>query len=56
MNIHEWIEYGHSRGYCTDAYCDTHDGRFLTDEEAEQFEAGEDPCCYVLRLVEQDDE
>jgi len=30
--------------------CWTHDGIAQTDEEAQAFEAGEDPCLHVIRL------
>lgn len=52
MNIHEWLDYGKARGWCSEAHCDTHNGAPLTDEEAERYDSGEDLCCYVVRLFE----
>ena len=53
MNIHEWIQYGIDRGYCTPTACNTHDGPEMTAEEADAFEEGYDPCIHVVRLWEQ---
>jgi hypothetical protein len=52
MDIHEWIDYGIKRGWCTPVYCDTHDSMELTDLEAQQWDDGEDPCIPVIRIWE----
>lgn len=46
----EWLAEGIEAGFCTRPVCDTHDGVPWTDEEAEQWEEGWDPCAPVVRL------
>lgn len=49
----DWLRIGISRGFCTDAVCGTHDGvPVLSDLEAEEWEAGGDPCAPIVRLLE----
>jgi hypothetical protein len=50
----EWLQTGMEEGWCSPPACATHDGIPNTDEEAAQWEAGEDPCEHVLRLWPQD--
>ena len=45
-----WLEMGKTLGYCSEEFCDQHGGMMLTEEETEAFEAGEDPCVFVVRL------
>ena len=45
-----WQHYGERRGWCSAAVCATHDGIPSTPDEAEEWEAGHDPCEHVLRL------
>lgn len=49
----EWIQYGVSRGWCGDAYCATHDGgmEYWTEDEAQQWNDGGDPCQTVVRIL-----
>jgi hypothetical protein len=50
LDFWEWVAYGQVRGWCSDVVCDSHDGVPLTDEEAELWEDGLDPCIRVIRL------
>jgi hypothetical protein len=50
MNIDEWLQYGIDRGYCTPTCCATHDGIYITADEEEQTQEGDDPCVHVTRL------
>jgi hypothetical protein len=50
MTIDEWIKYGITKGYCTDATCVTHSGLSNTKEEEEEWDKGYDPCIPGLRL------
>lgn len=50
LTFDEWIAQGVLLGFCSDVVCETHDGLPSTDEEAEQWEAGYDPCVPAVRL------
>lgn len=52
MNIYEWLEYGRTRGWCSEFHCDIHNGAPITDEEAEALDRGDERCCYVVRIFE----
>ncbi len=47
--IEYWVAEGIRRGWIEEPVCSTHDS-FFTEEEAEQFWAGEDPCIVVMRV------
>lgn len=49
-DIFEWITTGVLKGWCSEPSCATHDGIPMTDEEADEWEEGHDPCEHVLRL------
>lgn len=46
----DWIEYGVQMGWCSPPVCEPHDGTPISEEEADQYEQGEDPCVHILRL------
>ena len=48
--IKAWIKTGIDSGYCSELVCSTHTADYLTEEEAESFLDGEDPCAFVLRV------
>lgn len=49
-----WLQNGIDRGWVTEPFCFTHDGDpFLSEEEAQEWEEGGDPCSYVIKLIEQ---
>jgi hypothetical protein len=54
MDQGQWLRHGIERGYCSELTCQTHDIGRLTDEEAERFEDGDDPCVFVVRVWEAD--
>jgi len=47
----EWIAHGLERGWAEPPVCSTHD-TWLTEEEAELFWEGADPCIAVMRVHE----
>ena len=53
MTLGEWLQLGIENGYCTESYCDTHDGQSSEDEEVlselYQFSGG-DHCMTVVRI------
>jgi hypothetical protein len=50
MDVFTWLELGLREGWCSKVVCATHDGLPSTDEEDDQWEAGEDPCVAAVRL------
>ena len=51
----KWLITGIENGWISEPYCNTHDGGFeyMTQEEIDEWEAGGDPCCVVVRLIEE---
>lgn len=48
----EWLEIGKKNNWVTEPFCSTHDGDpFMSEEEAEQWEEGGDPCCFVIKAL-----
>jgi len=48
-----WFNNGVDRGWISDIVCATHDGIPPIDEEEEkEWEAGGDPCQFVVRILE----
>lgn len=54
MKFDEWLKFGIEEGWVTEPYCNTHDGgyQYMGEEELEEWEAGGDPCCVVIRVME----
>jgi hypothetical protein len=52
MDYFDWRDLGISNGWISEPFCDTHDAKFLTDEEEQAWENGEDPCMMVFRIYE----
>lgn len=46
----EWLSEGVRRGWVSEPNCDTHDGPNMTEEEAEAWEEGRDPCMVSMRV------
>lgn len=52
LSASEWLDYGIARGWCSASFCGTHDSTdALTPDEAAAWEAGDDPCMPVIRLL-----
>jgi hypothetical protein len=49
-----WVRFGMKMGWVSYPYCNTHDGgwEYMTEEEHAEWEAGGDPCCVVLRVLD----
>lgn len=49
----DWVQYGISKGWCTDSLCNTHDGTYgyMSDDERQQWDEGGDPCDLILKLL-----
>lgn len=51
MTFDEWVAMGQEQGWCSAPVCQTHDMVPMSDDEATEFDAGEDPCVWVLRVT-----
>lgn len=47
---YSWLEYGISQGYCTNVFCNTHDGYPMAESEEEAWDEGFDPCAFMVRV------
>lgn len=47
-----WYENGVERGWISEVFCNTHEGPPLTDEEAQEWEEGGDPCSFHVKINE----
>lgn len=48
-----WLNNGIERGWITKPFCNTHDGDpYMSDEEAQEWEEGGDPCQVVIKIIE----
>jgi hypothetical protein len=45
-----WLKNGYDRGWISDVFCDTHDGPPLNDEEMQEWEEGEHPCSFHVKV------
>ena len=51
----DWYRIGVDNKYCTEYFCDTHDGVPMTEEQMLSWEEGNDDCYFVVLLLEQGD-
>lgn len=52
MEFDIWLQNGVDRGWVTPPFCNTHDGDpFMSDEEEAEWEAGNDPCQVVIKML-----
>jgi len=52
IDYFDWRDLGIANGWISEPFCDTHDVKFLTEEEEQAWENGEDPCMMVFRIYE----
>ena len=45
-----WLRHGIAVGFCGEGLCIQHDGTPFTADEADRFEAGDDPCVVMVRI------
>ena len=50
MTFEEWLEFGIKNGYCSEQFCDTHDGPPMHESEEKAWEDGGDTCMHMVRL------
>lgn len=51
MEFQIWLENGVSRGWISKPFCETHEGGPMSDEEMEEWENGQDPCAFHIKLL-----
>jgi hypothetical protein len=52
MSFFEWRDLGIANKWISEPFCDTHDTGYMTEEEEQAWENGEDPCMVVFRVWE----
>lgn len=52
IDFFEWRDLGIANKWISEPFCDTHDTGYMTDEEEQAWENGEDPCMVVVRVWE----
>jgi hypothetical protein len=50
MTFDEWLQVGIDNGFCTEPFCNTHDGYPMHPSEEAEWEEGHDPCASMVRL------
>ena len=55
MTPDEWLRIGVQNGWCSPPVCATHDGVPSTEKEDTDFDEGDDPCVFVIRVYEDDE-
>lgn len=51
-DIESWIEYGKKKGWVSEIFCNTHEGPPLTEEEAQDWDEGNDPCDFHVKIFD----
>jgi hypothetical protein len=53
MEFSDWLDIGIEQGWVTTPFCMTHEGDpFMSEQEAQDWEDGGDPCCPVIKIIE----
>jgi hypothetical protein len=55
ITFEDWLAIGMANHWISPITCSMHDGIPTTDEEEDLLEKGEDPCCPVVRLWNDDE-
>ena len=53
MDFNSWMKYGYDKGWISDVFCNTHDGQPMSEEEELEWESGNDPCSFHVKLNEE---
>ena len=52
FSFEEWLDHGVNLGWVSNPFCFTHDGdSYMTEEEEKEWEDGGDPCCHVVKFL-----
>jgi hypothetical protein len=49
-DIVDWLRTGAANGWCSPVQCQMHSHIAMTPAEWERYEAGEEPCVYIVRV------
>jgi hypothetical protein len=53
MDFDTWLQLGVDEGWVSEPFCFTHDGdRYMTEEEENEWQEGGDPCCHVVKFLD----
>lgn len=55
LDFDQWLDYGRVNGFCSEQFCNTHDGPPLSVSEIDAWDEGYDPCAHMVRLGTPDD-
>lgn len=50
LTFEQWLNYGINKGFCSEQFCNTHDGYPMHESEELVWEEGGDPCAHMIRL------
>jgi len=50
MTFEQWLQVGVENGFCSESFCNTHDGSPTGEKEERLWEEGYDPCVHMVRL------
>lgn len=50
LTFQQWIEYGIENEFCSNIFCNTHDGIPMAETEWVIFDEGQDPCQHAVRI------
>jgi len=53
VDFNSWMKYGYEKKWISDIFCNTHEGYPMTDEEELEWENGNDPCSFHVKLNEE---
>jgi hypothetical protein len=45
-----WLKNGYDRGWVSDVFCNTHEGPPLSEEEMRDWDEGNDPCSFQVKI------
>lgn len=52
LDFDSWMKFGFDKGWISDVFCYTHEGPPMSDEEAEEWDEGGDPCSFQVKVIE----
>ena len=51
-DVESWYDYGLKKKWVTEVFCDTHEGPPMSDEEMQDWDEGNDPCSFHIKLID----
>ena len=50
IDFYDWLRQGVEKGWVSVPYCETHEGAPMSDQEMEDWDDGNDPCIFSIRI------